>query len=252
MTVRIRAAETSDVSGIADLLIEDALQRQASNPDLWVLAGAARENVADARDSCSQGEEQPFRQKWLLAKSGAKLVAVGHSMVLPVPPIYAGNRGAPGLLLEDCALGATALPRANALLDAAETDLRAAGARLLLASSVPDGPWRAVYARHGYESLTLYLTKTLDGRAAFPSEIRSAIEADIPRIVERSAQNRQALAELDEFWAIHPDADARFGGVMKRSLTLGDRDMLLAGPAGCGRRLSHRPACLAPAFPAFA
>jgi hypothetical protein len=233
MTVRIRAAETLDVPAIVDLLMEDAVQRQASNPVLWAVAGAAaREKVADALVVALEADDQPFRQKWLVAEAGTEIVAVTHSMLLPVPRIYAGRWGDPGLLLEDCALAAATPPgTADALLDAAEADLRAAGARLLLASSVPGGRWQATYERHGYADLTLYLTKDLRGGAVRPREIRPAAGHDIPNIVERSAENRKALAAIDEFWTPHSDADTRFGSWMKRSLTLGDRDMLLAGPA---------------------
>jgi hypothetical protein len=227
MALTIRKAEPADASAVARLLVEDARRRQALDPLLWAVAGDAGERV-----SAGFGADAPFRQTWLVAEAGGGVVAVSHSMLLPVPPLYAGTWGEPGLLLEDCALADAAPPgTAEALLDAAEADLAAAGARLLLAASVPGGAWQAACERRGYEALTLYLSRDARGGAR-PGGVRPATADDVPGIVARSAENRVVLAELDPFWATHAEADARFAGWMRRSLTLADRDMLVAGPAG--------------------
>jgi hypothetical protein len=232
MTARIRVATPADVPDMVDLLIDDAQQRQRLDATLWSVGGDAGASVAEALRFALGADEQPFRQKWLLAEAGTELVGIAHTMLLPVPPIYAGKWGEPGLMLEDCAVGSAApTGTADALIEAAEADLTTAGARLLLASSVPDGQWQACYERHGYERLTLYLSKDLAGSSERPDEIRAATEGDIPGIVMRSAENRRALAALDEFWTPHAEADTRFGNWMRRSLSLADRDMLLAGPA---------------------
>jgi hypothetical protein len=163
-----------------------------------------------------EGDAQTFRRAWLVAEAGVRLT---HSMLLPVPPIYGGHWGEPGLLREDWALAAEAPPGvADALLAAAEADLAAAGARLLLASTAPGGPWQGCYERHGYERLTLYLAKALPGGGARPGEARPATGDDIPEIVTRSAENRIILAALDAFWTPHVAADARFDRRHRRLL----------------------------------
>ena len=119
----------------------------------------------------------------------------------------------------------------EALLAAIESRLRQAGARLLLTSHVVGRAWQTAFAKAGYAPLTLYLSRSgLSDTTAAP-DIRPATEADIPGIVQRSAENRQVLFEIDPFWAIHPEADARFAAWMTRSLTLTDRDLLVTGPA---------------------
>ena len=90
--------------------------------------------------------------------------------------------------------------------------------------------WRSCFARRGYEALTLYLARTDLGDAGPPAGFRPATEEDVPGIVARSAENRAILAGLDPFWEVHPEADARFDRWMRRSLTLSDRDMRVAGP----------------------
>lgn len=72
--------------------------------------------------------------------------------------------------------------------------------------------------------------------------MRFASEADLTGIVERSTGNRTILAELDEFWTPHAEADARFVSWMKRSLILKDRSpdgYVIAQPAS---RLHFPPA----------
>ena len=87
-----------------------------------------------------------------------------------------------------------------------------------------------MFQNRGYEPQTHYLSRTDLGGARLPSGIRPATEADIPGIVAHSAEKRRVLFEIDPFWEIHPDADARFAAWMTRSLTLPDRDMLVMGP----------------------
>jgi len=52
-------------------------------------------------------------------------------------------------------------------------------------------------------------------------------------IVRLSADHRKTLAELNHrFWPVHPEADSRFEVWMRYSLTLKDRDMVVAGVPG--------------------
>jgi hypothetical protein len=67
----------------------------------------------------------------------------------------------------------------------------------------------------------------------FPRSVRSASVKDVPGIVKLSAAHRRTLEKLNpRFWPIHPDADSRFDGWMRHSLTLEDRNMLVAAVAG--------------------
>ncbi|HKJ61186.1 MAG TPA: hypothetical protein VKA94_04230, partial [Hyphomicrobiales bacterium] len=118
---------------------------------------------------------------------------------------------------------------AEALLAAAEAALRDAGARLLVASCTADAQWRSVFDGHGYDPVTLYMGKAGFDAGELPAGVRPAIPDDVPGIVAASAEHRKTLARLHPFWTLHPDADARFGNWMRRSLTLTDRDMLVCG-----------------------
>ncbi len=117
----------------------------------------------------------------------------------------------------------------DGLLAAAEDALHEAGARINLASYVAGEAWRAAFEADGYEPLTLYLARSDLGDYGMPVGVRQATEADIRGIVERSAENRQVLCDIDPFWKIHPEADPRFSAWMTRSLTLRDRDMMVQG-----------------------
>ena len=234
MPPHVRAATLPDIPRLTELLEADARRRQARSPILWAMADDAPARIGEALTFALAAPEQPFRQFWQVADVGGEIRGIVHSMSLPVPPIYAGAPGEPGLILAD-SLVAPDAPEgtAEALLGAAEAALREAGARVLLASVTEGGPWGASLGARGYDPLTLYLSRTGLGRAAMPPEIRPAAEPDLPGIVAHSAQNRRVLFEIDPFWAIHPDADARFSAWMARSLTLPDRDMLVMGAEGC-------------------
>jgi len=153
-------------------------------------------------------------------------------MKVPVPPIYFG--AGPGLLLDDCFISTDAPPAtAEALLAATETALTTAGPALLVASCPAAGPLRPLYERHGYEPVTLYMAKHGFSSGALPRGVRPAGAEDVPGIVTLSAEHRRTLVQVNSrFWHIHQDADTRFDGWMRRSLTLKDRDMFVAGEAG--------------------
>lgn len=226
----VRAATISDLPRMVDLLLEDAKQRHAFDPTLWAIADNASDKVEAAVKFALEADKQPFRQKWLVAEGDDGLVGLTHSMMLPVPPIYAGKWGDPGLLLPDCFVAEDAPSgTVEALVEAAEADLRHAGAELLLASFVSGDDWRSCFAGRGYEPLTLYLAKVGFEDTAASGDVGPASEDDLPGIVARSAENRTILAELDEFWTPHAEAYGRFWNWMKRCLTLKDRDMLVVG-----------------------
>ncbi|SLN71921.1 hypothetical protein ROJ8625_03753 [Roseivivax jejudonensis] len=232
MPATIRPAITEDIPAMVELLLADARERHAADALLWDMAEDEASHVEKAVAFALTAEAQPFRQFWQVAAHGGRIVGVVHSMLLPVPPIYAGADGKPGLILPD----SFAVPDApegtvNALVEAAQAVLREAGARIFLSSFVTGPNWRAAFEAEGYEPLTLYYSRSDLGDAARPSDVRLANEADVPGIVARSAENRSVLFGIDPFWAIHPEADARFDAWMRRSLTLPDRDMLVMGDA---------------------
>jgi hypothetical protein len=155
-------------------------------------------------------------------------------MLVPVPPIYDGTAGPPGLLLDDCFVSADAPSgTAEALLAATEAALTTAGAPRLIASCPAAGRLRPLYERHGYEPVTLYMAKHRLRHEALSPSVRMAGAEDVPGIVKRSTEHRQALSRINpRFWRIHPDADCRFEAWMRRSLTFRDRDMLVATAGG--------------------
>ncbi|QUJ75632.1 hypothetical protein KDD17_11770 [Sulfitobacter albidus] len=226
----IRPATHEDIAQMSALLEDAARARAAGDPALWRLSPDLRAEISDAVHAALTRPDQPFRQFWLVAEQSGRLTGVIHAMLLPVPPIYAGPQGDPGLILPDHAVADDAAPGTHAaLLAAAESALRAAGAQILLTSFVRGDDWRAAFVAAGYDPLTLYLSR--EGPQGDAQAARPATAQDIPGIVARSAENREILFEIDPFWAIHPEADARFGAWMQRSLTLTDRDMLVHGPA---------------------
>ena len=165
-------------------------------------------------------------------------------MMLPVPPIYAGLDGEPGLILADSFAYPDAIPNtAEALIAAAETTLLSAGARILLATFVKGPAWMAALAARGFAPITHYLSRTGLEAHKTQSDVRLATESDVPGIVARSAEHRDRLFAIDPFWTLHPEADARFDAWMHRSLTLADRDMyVIEGASGLDGYAIAQPA----------
>lgn len=226
----VRTATTGDIPLLVDLLLLDAEERQAADPILWKMATDASAQIEKALTFALTSEQQPFRQIWQVSEHDEAINGVIHSMLLPVPPIYAGRKGDPGLILPDSAV-APGAPEGtiDALVAAAERALMDAGAKILLSTYVTGGPWRQVFRDRAYDPLTLYLSRTDLGDAGRPSTVRLATEADVPSIVKRASENKRILFEIDQFWEQHSDADTRFTGWMNRSLTLRDRDMMVMG-----------------------
>lgn len=234
MTVSIRPAGVADLDDLVDLLLADARARQVAAPDLWKLDKAPADKIRSMVRSAMQTKQPPFRQQWLIAEVEGKAVGVTHSVLLPVPPIYAGECGPPGLIMEDCLVLSNAPTETRrTLLSAAEADLIEAGAVILLASSIEGGDWEDEYAKRGYEPLTAYFAKSALCMQVEGDHVRKPTDDDINGIVEASAAHRRVLDHLNHlFWQPHEQADARFDAWMRRSLTLEDRDMYVSEEAG--------------------
>jgi GNAT superfamily N-acetyltransferase len=233
MPASIRRATARDVSAMVGLLLMDGESRNRLDPALWPLAADAAAQIESGLDRGLAGSNPSSRELWLLAEASGRLVGITHSMIVPVPPVY-GVPASPGLLLDDCFTTPDAPPdTAEALLLATEDALRSAGAGDLIASHPERGPWRPLYDRHGYQPVTLYLAKHPFKAHDMPSGLRTALPGDLPGIVKLNAEHRATLAGLNpRFWPIRPDADSRFKTWMTHSLTLEDRDMLVAGRPG--------------------
>ena len=223
----IRAARLKDVEAITALQVAAATARAARDGALWPLRADAARASAEAVRAGLDGDA-PLRQHWLVAETAGVLQGVVHAIHLPVPPIYAGEDGAPGLIMQGSALATDAPPgAAAALLAAAQERLETAGARIILGSAEDGGRWERALHAAGFAPLTRYLAKT--GLVAAPPgpRVRPARPADIASIVALSHRNRATLHRLDPFWKPHAQADARFAAWMEKSLTLPDRDMLV-------------------------
>ena len=239
MTTTIRPAGLHDLESIADLLLADAKKREAADPVLWKLDREPRQKIlAAVRTSMDAGE-----QRWLVGETDANIVGVTHAMRVPVPPIYDGKFGSPGLIMEDCFVSADAQPSdKTVLLRAAEADLLQSGARMVIGTSAAGGDWEEEYVRQGYDPVTLYYAKTGLSDATGLPNVRQANVADIADIVATSATNRQILQRLNpSFWRPHAEANDRFGSWMQHSLTLSDRDMFVSNAHGefRGYAISH-------------
>lgn len=231
MAITTRAAGAADMEALAELLWADGQNRHARDPGIWPMAEDPQTAIASALKEAVTGEETPLRQRWILAEQAGKLLGAAHTILLPVPPIYAGALGPPGLILQDAVLRPdTPEEIAEVLLAAAEADLVEAGARILLAARTAEDAWKGPHAARGFAPLTPYLGKSELGAARLHAPVRSAEPSDIPAIVALSAAHRRILAALHErFWRPHRHADKRFGAWMKKSLGLTDRDMFVAG-----------------------
>ncbi|MEO0402645.1 MAG: hypothetical protein AAF214_09750, partial [Pseudomonadota bacterium] len=230
MPQTVRSATLQDIPSLIPLLLADAEERRVTDPILWNVAHDAAQQVEKALIYALSAEPQPFRQIWQVAQEAGRVVGVIHSMLLPVPPIYAGAKGDPGLILPDACVAPDAPEgTVDALVAACERALMAAGAQIILSSYVTGPAWQETFVRRGYDPLTLYLSRSPLDALDMPMAVRPAAQGDVAGIVRRSAEHRQILFGIDPFWAIHPDSDARFAAWMSRSLTLGDRDMLVMG-----------------------
>jgi hypothetical protein len=233
MLPTIRPATPHDLPGIVALLTRDARERSSQDPLLWRIAADAPARVERAVGAALNTSEAPARELWLVAEHSSRIVGIAHAMIVPVPPIYDAAAGLPGLLLDDCFTSAEAPSgTAGALLIATEAALKTAGASTLIASCLTAGALRPLYERHGYGPVTLYMAKHRFSHDALPPKVRPAGAGDVPGIVKLSAKHRATLAAVNpRFWHIHPEADSRFDAWMRRSLTLRDRDMLVAAVA---------------------
>lgn len=230
MTQTIRPATPEDTPRLVELLMLDADGRHAKDAILWKKTNDAPAQIKKALTFAMTAKQQPFQQFWLVAEDGGQITGVIHAMMLPVPPIYAGSSGEPGLILPDSFVAPDAPSGTTAgLLAAAEKTLHDAGARIRLVSYIAGEDWQTAFEANGYEPLTLYLSRSDLGDQGMPADVRQATEDDVPGIVARSAENRQVLLDIDPFWEIHPEADPRFSAWMTRSLTLRDRDMMVLG-----------------------
>ena len=233
MAPTIQPAQLSDLDAIVDLLVEDATLRQERDQVLWNLAADARTKVTSTLKAAMENKNPPFREQWLVAKASDDVVGIAHTVLLPVPPIYAGKFGPPGLIMEDSYVSKDAPEDTpSVLLQAAETDLIEAGAKVLLASSAVDGPWEPKFTAHSYEPLTHYLAKTGLIKDRHVDGARAVVAEDVPAIVKSGAVNRNILFGLNAFWEPHADADTRFADWMTFSLELTDRDMFVSEADG--------------------
>jgi hypothetical protein len=223
-----------DLPGIVSLLIEGTHERRSLDPLLWRLTPSAPARIAAAVGAALNASQASAPELWLVAEESDRIVGVTHAMTVPVPPIYDAAASLPGLLLDDCFISTDApAGTAEALLVATEAALRQAGATTLIASCPAAAPLRPIYESRGYEPVTLYMGKHRFSPGALPFGVRPASAEDLPAIVTLSAEHRRTLARVNpRFWHIHPEADIRFDAWMRRSLTLKDRDMRVAGGPG--------------------
>lgn len=229
MALNIRPATLADLDTLVQLAAADAHARADREGGLWQLKPAPEQAVRDAWTGPLSSDGGALRHRWFLAEVEGRAVGMVHTILLPVPPIYAGRFGPPGLIMEDSMVLKDAPDETHGrLIATAEADLREAGARYLICSSASEDetPW----TQAGYSPLTHYFAKV--GLNATTGAERKAVETDIPAIVRLSAQNRDILNTLNSFWEPHLQADQRFGAWMSKSLTLQDRDMRICSDEG--------------------
>lgn len=233
MSLQIRAAEPRDIPAILALQMEDAQVRAGLSPRLWAISSDAHGRMTAALGTISNRMVGAIRHHWIVAEQGGVIRGVVHGINLPVPPIYQARGGDAGVFLDDSHIPADPAI-ATALLTVAERLLTDAGAGVLVAASPVDWTARTGFLEGaGYKPTTGYRVKAVLGDAAPDAAVRPATEADIEGIVRVSARHRAGLERANpDFWAIHPEADKRFGTWMGMSLGLADRSMFVAGEGG--------------------
>ena len=135
MLPAIRLATLRDLRAIIALLIQDAEARRSLDPMLWRIAGDASTRIEKAAVGALNGSQAAGQELWFVAEHAGRIVGLTHAMLVPVPPIYDGSAGSPGLLLDDCFISADAPSgTGEVLLAATESAVIAAGAPRLIAS----------------------------------------------------------------------------------------------------------------------
>jgi len=135
MVPAIRPAISKDLPAMVALLTQDAQERRSLDPMLWRLPADAPARIEAAVSATINGSQARVPELWLVAEHADRIVGIAHAIVVPVPPIYDGSAGSPGLLLDDCFVSADAPSNTtDSLLGAAESALRSAGAARLVAS----------------------------------------------------------------------------------------------------------------------
>lgn len=242
MPVSIRTATTTDVPAIVPLLMQAAQRRSTYDPQLWRVDDASEKRIADTVTAILS-KPAPKKELLILAEANGQPVGINHAMIVPPPPIY--DPGVtPGLLLDDFFVSPAAPSgTAEALLAETEATLTAAGASSFIASTPVSAPQHALYTSHDYEPVTLYMAKHNPKQSDVAKDVRPATADDISQIVTLSAAHRKSLQEINNrFWHIHPEANQRFEAWMRFSLTLKDRDMLVAdGPHGLAGYIIAQP-----------
>ena len=98
MLPSIRPATPRDVPGIVALLTQAALERRSLDRLLWRPAADAQTRVEGAVGAALEGTEAPARELWLIAERSSPIAGVTHAITVPVPPIYDGAEGPPGIV----------------------------------------------------------------------------------------------------------------------------------------------------------
>jgi hypothetical protein len=199
-----------------------------AEPEIWPLADNSSEKILNVVQTGIEGADGAPKELWQVAEASGRIVGVSRAMMLPIPPVYAGLLGLPGLILDDFAVADDAEPQTGeVLLQATEAALIKAGAGFFLVSNVACDTPRSELDRLGYAPLTLYFAKAGLEPTGIPTVVRPATTQDVPGIVTASAKHRKKVAEISTFWTPHTEADSRFGDWMEYSLTLTDRDMMV-------------------------
>jgi hypothetical protein len=213
-----RLAHAADHAVLVQLALLATRRRQSLEPKLWSLAPDAEARIAASLE----------RSTWLVAEQDDIVWGAVPVQTVPAPPVYALD-GPAGLIGDDLGVRHGAPPGTlELLLDAAEQHLRAQQVAVLVASC--PATWnegQAALEARGYAALTLWMAKTRLGNDLIPG-VRPMSEADLPLVVALNAEAQARKAEAaPRFWTPHPDASARFGAWMRRSLNLPDRDLLI-------------------------
>ena len=200
MSDLVRVARPTDIPTMVELLKRDADRRHACNPSLWPLARDAPARIAEALAAALGEAPQPSRQTWLVAESAGRPVGLAHVLHVPVPPIYLGADGPPGLVMPEIALA----PDAEAAR-AAEPESPPAGPRPAGAADLPGIVARSAEHREILETLHPFWRRHPEADPRFEAWMRRSLA-----LADRDMRVGGAAGALDGYLVAQPASRLHF------------------------------------------
>jgi hypothetical protein len=220
----IRHATKNDLEQTVNLAMRNLRRRNQSDATLWKPA-------TDAVTQLEQHHASALKEGVLLVcETEGGTIGFAIVWLLPAPAVYDLGGKIAGLI-ED--VYAPDLETANALISQSLEQIKSRNGGVA-AFQIP-ATWTdqlELAQQHKFEAGSEFWVKTnLESHSQ--NALRHANQTDLSSIVAWNAQAQQRKYESNSrFWKVHPDADSRFEGWMRHSLSLADRTIFVSRDAG--------------------